>query len=126
MTKMLLCYKSQSASKLMNKLAKIISNWVGLPGALIAFSLAALTVIVISCSGDKQAGTTDGAAASSGTPEKGGAQLWAENCQRCHNTRSPSGYNDAQWEVVMMHMRVRANLTPGEHKKILEFLKQGK
>jgi hypothetical protein len=25
----------------------------------------------------------------------------------------------------MMHMRVRANLTPDEHKKILEFLKSG-
>jgi len=25
----------------------------------------------------------------------------------------------------MMHMRVRANLTPEEHKKILEFLKSG-
>jgi hypothetical protein len=40
--------------------------------------------------------------------------------------RSPSSYNDAQWEVAMMHMRVRANLTPEEHKKILEFLKSGK
>jgi hypothetical protein len=29
-----------------------------------------------------------------------------------------------QREVAMMHMR--ANLTPEEHKKILEFLKQGK
>ena len=56
---------------------------------------------------------------------KGGAELWAENCVRCHNIRSPSNYSPAQWEVVMMHMRVRANLTPEEHKKILEFLKSG-
>jgi hypothetical protein len=40
--------------------------------------------------------------------------------------RSPSGYNDAQWEAVMIHMRVRANLTPEENKKNLEFLKSGK
>jgi hypothetical protein len=110
----------------MSKLAKITSNWVGMPAGIIAFSLATFTLIVISCSSDKQAGTTAGTAASSGPAEKSGAQLWADNCQRCHNTRSPSSYNDAQWEVAMMHMRVRANLTPEEHKKILEFLKQGK
>lgn len=110
----------------MNKLTKILSKWVGLPGAIIGFSLAAVTLIIISCSADKQAGTTAGAAASTGHAEKGGAQLWAENCQRCHNMRSPSSYNDAQWEDVMMHMRVRANLTPEEQKKIQEFLKSGK
>ena len=110
----------------MNKLTKILSNWVGLPGAIIGFSLAAVTLIVSSCSADKQAGTAAGAAASTGHAEKGGAQLWADNCQRCHNMRSPSSYNDAQWEAVMMHMRATANLTPEEYKKILEFLKSGK
>ncbi|ODU25112.1 MAG: hypothetical protein ABS95_00765 [Verrucomicrobia bacterium SCN 57-15] len=54
---------------------------------------------------------------------KGGAQLWTENCIRCHNIRSPSTYSDADWEVAMHHMRIRANLTAEEHKKILEFLK---
>jgi len=59
------------------------------------------------------------------TTEKGGTQLWAENCQRCHTMRSPSEYSGAKWEVVMQHMRVIANLTPEEHKQILEFLKSG-
>jgi cytochrome c5 len=54
---------------------------------------------------------------------KGGSQLWSENCARCHNMRSPSSYSDAEWEVAMHHMRVRARLTPEEHKAILEFLK---
>ena len=54
---------------------------------------------------------------------KGGAQLWAENCTRCHNMRPPTTYSDAEWEVATHHMRVRANLTPVEHKKIVEFLK---
>ena len=109
----------------MKTLAKITSTLISLPGAIIGFGLAAFTLVVISCSSDQHSGTTAGAA-SSGSTGKGGAQLWADNCQRCHNTRSPSSYNDAQWEVAMMHMRVRANLTPEEHKKILEFLKQGK
>ncbi|HAM70520.1 MAG TPA: hypothetical protein DCM86_02640 [Verrucomicrobiales bacterium] len=55
--------------------------------------------------------------------EKTGAQLWGQNCGRCHNIRSPGMYSDAQWEVAVMHMRVRANLTGEEHRKILAFLK---
>ena len=77
---------------------------------------------LIGCATNKQsaevaAGTTGGATG------KSGAQLWAENCIRCHNIRSPSSYSPVQWEVVMMHMRVRANLTADEHQKILAFLK---
>ena len=56
---------------------------------------------------------------------KSGAQLWAENCQRCHNLRSPASYSPAQWEVAMLHMRVRAPLTRDQHDKILAFLKSG-
>jgi cytochrome c5 len=55
-------------------------------------------------------------------PAKGGAQLWVENCARCHNLRDPSTYNNRQWEVAMHQMRVRANLTAQEHKLILAFL----
>jgi len=51
-----------------------------------------------------------------------GSRLWAQNCTRCHNSRSPSDYSGVQWEVAMLHMRIRANLTPEEHRKILEFL----
>ena len=102
----------------MKKLIQIIWRGVGFPGTAIVVCLATLTWLAIGCS---TAGTS--ASTASG---KGGTQLWAANCQRCHNTRSPSTYNDAQWEVAMMHMRVRANLTPEEHKQILEFLKSGK
>jgi len=78
-------------------------------------------------SDDKSAGaastTTSSAAQPSEKVAKDGSQLWSENCARCHNMRSPSSYSDAEWEVVMHHMRVRAHLTPEEHKAILEFLK---
>ncbi len=72
--------------------------------------------------GDKAAVTTT-TTSSTEKAGKGGSQLWSENCARCHNMRSPSSYSDAEWDVVMHHMRVRAKLTPEEHKKILEFLK---
>ena len=52
-----------------------------------------------------------------------GAALWAQNCGHCHNLRSPDSYSDAQWDVAMLHMRVRANLTANERQQILAFLR---
>ncbi|MFQ5749313.1 MAG: cytochrome c [Planctomycetota bacterium] len=80
---------------------------------LLAASL--LTLLVASCATTAPA---DGHG-------KGGAELWAENCGRCHNLRSPASFSDRQWEIIALHMRVRANLTAEEHHKILEFLKSG-
>jgi hypothetical protein len=54
--------------------------------------------------------------------EKSGAQLWTDNCMRCHNLRGPETYSAAQWEVTVHHMRLRANLTGQEARKITEFL----
>lgn len=54
---------------------------------------------------------------------KSGAQLWGENCLRCHNAPSPETFSDTEWDVAVMHMRVRANLTENESVKIAEFLK---
>ena len=53
---------------------------------------------------------------------KGGAQLWSENCGRCHNFRPPQYYSDAQWDVSVHHMRLRANLTGDEARTITKFL----
>jgi mono/diheme cytochrome c family protein len=100
-------------------------HYVGLPGATIITFCATIAWLVIGYPTNNQAGTVAAANPSPEAGGKSGAQLWAENCVRCHNIRSPSSYSPAQWEVVMMHMRVRANLTPEEHKKILEFLKAG-
>jgi len=61
------------------------------------------------------------------TPElianKSGAQLWGENCSRCHNAPSPSDYSDNHWDVLINHMKVKAGLTEVETTKIVEFLK---
>ena len=55
----------------------------------------------------------------------GGALLWANNCFRCHNFRSPASQTDAEWNVIGQHMRLRANLTGEEYREILDFLKAG-
>lgn len=39
--------------------------------------------------------------------------------------RPPSAYSDAEWDAVMLHIRVRVPLTAEEHRKILEFLRAG-
>ncbi len=76
------------------------------------FSFMVIAGIISSCS-----------AVSSLADAKSGAQLWGENCIRCHNAPSPETFSDVEWDVAMMHMRVRANLTETEVVKIAEFLK---
>ncbi len=58
---------------------------------------------------------------SAGAPPNG-SRLWAQNCTRCHNSRSPSELSPAQWDPVMLHMRIRASLTAADSRAILEFL----
>ena len=55
---------------------------------------------------------------------KSGAQLWAENCQHCHNTPSPNTFSPEQWETIGLHMQSRALITEKERIKIVDFLKQ--
>ena len=59
----------------------------------------------------------------SGAAEASGAELWTSNCMRCHNLRGPETYSATQWEVAVHHMRLRANLTGEEARKVTEFLK---
>ena len=54
---------------------------------------------------------------------KSGAQLWGENCTRCHNTPDPKTYSDDQWDAATEHMRQKAILTNTEINKIRIFLK---
>jgi len=54
---------------------------------------------------------------------KSGAQLWGENCIRCHNSPDPKTYSDDQWDAAAEHMRQKAILTDVEITKIKAFLK---
>ncbi len=51
-----------------------------------------------------------------------GAKAWSDNCGQCHNARDPGDQSDQQWDVVVAHMRIRANLTGEEARDILNFL----
>lgn len=52
-----------------------------------------------------------------------GAELWAQNCARCHNLRAPDERSDREWEIIVAHMRLRANLPGEDARTILDFLK---
>jgi hypothetical protein len=52
-----------------------------------------------------------------------GEELWSNNCQRCHNLRSPAMQTPVQWQVIVHHMRVRANITGSDARAIADFLK---
>ena len=57
---------------------------------------------------------------------RGRAQMWAENCNRCHNARPASWYSRREWEVAMHHMQVRGYLTGEETRGITEFFRASK
>ncbi len=95
------------------KISKILSTT-----GLTLLGLGAL-VMVFAAGCQSQAS----ASASAASGQKGGAQLWTQNCLPCHNVRSPSQYSDADWDVIMQHMRVRANLAASDAETIAKFLK---
>lgn len=77
----------------------------------LAFSTLAVTMLTMnSCVESKM------------VADKSGAQLWAENCQRCHNTPAPTTFAGEEWKTVGMHMQSRALLTNAERDKIVAFL----
>jgi hypothetical protein len=59
-------------------------------------------------------------------PRRGRTQMWAQNCNRCHNARPASWYSQREWEVAMHHMHVRGYLTGEEARGIMEFFRASK
>lgn len=66
----------------------------------------------------------DTAVAQSAQTVARGARLWSATCNRCHNRRATIERTDAQWDVIVSHMRTRANLTRSEADAIARFLKE--
>jgi len=52
-----------------------------------------------------------------------GAKTWADNCVRCHMMRDPAEFRDDLWRPIMSHMRIRAGLTGGQTRDVLEFMR---
>ena len=89
--------------------------------ALISFAITGLCWQALA--GPNKPGRAESESASANETGPSGEELWTINCQRCHNIRPPTMYSNAQWDVIVHHMRVRANITGEEQRAILEFLK---
>jgi hypothetical protein len=53
-----------------------------------------------------------------------GAELYAIHCNRCHPERYAPERAETQWQTILTHMRVRANLPAQQAKTILKFLQE--
>jgi uncharacterized protein YceK len=67
-----------------------------------------------------------GAEETTAVAPRGRTQMWADNCNRCHNARPASWYSRREWEVAMLHMQVRGSLTGEETRGVSEFFRAAK
>jgi hypothetical protein len=52
-----------------------------------------------------------------------GAKVFAENCGRCHNAPDPATHSRREWVAISLHMRVFADLSQDEQRRVLMFLR---
>jgi cytochrome c5 len=53
-----------------------------------------------------------------------GAMVFAWTCGSCHSERYPKEHTDTEWDMIVTHMRVRANLTGEQAEAVLHYLKE--
>lgn len=51
-----------------------------------------------------------------------GERVFEQNCARCHN--APSGFSSRITGTIVLHMRVRANLSRAEEEALLRYFNQ--
>ena len=59
----------------------------------------------------------------SGPPAIDGATVYANNCNRCHEYRSPTEFDGPEWSIVTTHMRVVGNIPADESRAVFAYLK---
>jgi len=131
------CYRLDTM-KTTNQLSSIKAGWR--PGILVALLAPVMfaTSISIVAGPDTNAPAASPPATNAPTaqvegakPDKKpakkkltGAELYQFNCNRCHAERYPTEFTPAQWNTVMIHMRVRANLPAAQAGEILKYLQE--
>lgn len=81
-----------------------------------------LALALLGLAGASVFGTSAGGSSRAG--ELQGQDLYAIHCARCHTQRYPTEFTAKQWQVVMMHMRVRANLPASQADQVLKYLQE--
>ncbi len=97
----------------------------GFIAGLAAFLLLATSSLTVAAGTPASAGKASSASSSAQDAAQfaRGAKEWQLVCGSCHNLRSPSELSNAEWDVAMGQMRVRAGLTGAQARDILAFLK---
>lgn len=80
-------------------------------------------LLVVALLGSATVVSACAATQASSAPERSGAELWGRSCQRCHNLPPPTAVHGDEWDVIVFHMRVRANISKEDAEKIAEFMK---
>ena len=52
-----------------------------------------------------------------------GMDEWGQYCANCHNATPPSDRAPHEWDTIMQHMRVEANIPADSARAILEYLR---
>jgi mono/diheme cytochrome c family protein len=90
---------------------------------LIAVPIAALA-LTVAIPTSSRAEDTAAPAAEQRALLREGAKLWPVVCAGCHNARGPAERSPAEWDVIVQHMRTRANIPGKDARAILEYLKR--
>ena len=83
----------------------------------------ALVAVLLVVTGCGSAGSEPPPGDRPAVAQRGRTQMWADNCNRCHNARPASWYSEREWDVSMHHMQVRGYLTGDETRGITEFFR---
>ena len=57
-------------------------------------------------------------------PKLDGAKVFGWYCGACHSERYPKERTDAEWEMIVSHMRVRSNLTGEQAEAVLHYMQE--
>jgi len=95
---------------------------------VVSLLLLAGTAVSVAIASEEAAASTGAEAQESskpsGSPALDGAKVYAWSCGTCHSERWPKERSDSEWDVIMTHMRVRANMTAAQTEAVLRYLKE--
>lgn len=85
---------------------------------------AAAVVLTVALAGCAGSAPGQAPAAPAADMAQQGARIWSVTCSRCHNLRPASEFADAEWPIIVNHMRTRQELTRSEAKAVAAFLEE--